>query len=177
MSEYGAIDLLKVSSEDDAALAGATFELHKCENGGARGDQAKLLDEKKSAPVAVGGKTSWTTNDQGKLTITGIQLEDWFDGAKQEDTFDYCLVETKAPEGFELLPKPVNAQVNMDVRGGTAVELASMTVANVPTTTQTFKLPATGEWGRWWLIGGGTLALLIAAGFAVQAANRKETAA
>lgn len=177
VSEYGAIDLLKVSSEDDAALAGATFELHKCENGGARGDQAKLLDEKKSTPIEVAGKTSWTTDDQGKLTITGIQLEDWFDGAKQEDVFDYCLVEIKAPEGFELLPKPVNAQVNTEVRGGTAAELTSMTVANVPTTTQTFKLPATGEWGRWWLIGGGTLALLIAAGFAVQAANRKESAA
>lgn len=179
VSKYGAIDILKVSSENnEKTLAGATFELHKCVNGGKRGEQSALLDEKNSQPVKVGGNTEWTTGADGKLTITGIQLEDWYDGDAQTDEFDYCLVETKAPEGFELLPKPINAQVNQATLGATegpvtSVEFASLNVENVPTTTQTFKLPATGEWGRWWLIGGGTLALLVAAGFTVQAVNRR----
>lgn len=182
VSKYGAIDVLKVNSENtEEALAGATFELHKCVNGGTRGEQSTLLDTNDSQPVKVGGNTSWTTGADGKLTITGIQLEDWFDGEAQTDEFDYCLVETEAPEGFELLPKPINAQVNQGSLGAsegpvTSVEFASLSVENVPTTTETFKLPATGEWGRWWLIGGGTLALILAAGFTVQAASRKKGA-
>lgn len=182
VSKYGAIDILKVSSEDNAVLEGATFELHKCVNGGARGDQATLLDTRNSQPVKVGGKTSWTTGADGKLTITGIQLEDWYNGSAQTDEFDYCLVETKAPKGFELLPKPINAQVNQATPGastgdGATIQFASLNVENVPTTTQTFKLPTTGEWGRWWLIGGGTFALLVAAGFTIQAANRRNESA
>lgn len=157
VSKYGKLNVTKVSSRDaNKKLAGATFHLHKCENNNTAGGQGKLLAG--STPLTVGGVSAWTTNDQGQFSITGIQLEDWFDGSAQTDSFDYCLVETKAPEGFELLPKPILVPINQATLSSTL----ESTITNVPSSSQTFKLPSTGEWGRWWLIAGGTVALIAA---------------
>ena len=110
-SKYGKINITKVDSkESETTLAGAEFQLHKCTNNNTAGGEGELV--KDSDPLTVNGANKWTTDAEGKFTITGIQLEDWFDGKAQTDNFDYCLVETKAPEGYELLPKPVLVPVN-----------------------------------------------------------------
>ena len=172
VSKYGKLEVTKVSSRDaNAKLEGATFVLHKCENNNTAGGEGKLLD-KKAEPLTVDGKKEWTTDAEGKFSITGIQLEDWFDGKSQDDLFDYCLVETKAPEGYELLPKPVLVPINQK----TPEQTLASTISNVPSTPGTFKLPATGEWGRWWLIAGGAAALLAALGVAYNATRRNKDA-
>lgn len=160
-SKFGKISVTKVDSKDnDKQLAGATFELHKCENSNEVGKPGKLIADSKQT---VNGADSWTSDANGALTITGIQLEDWYNGASQTDAFDYCLVETEAPAGYELLPEPVLVPVNQALPdSGTNAFTAAANVANVETTTATFKLPATGEWGRWWIVLGGVLAVLAA---------------
>lgn len=177
-SRFGQINVTKVSSrQDTTTLAGATFELHKCENNNTAGQPGKRLAD--SEALTINGANSWTTDAEGKFTITGIQLEDFYNGGPKgeatiPDEFDYCLVETKAPEGYELLPEPILVPVN------TTMTAANYTldsqIANVPTTTDTFRLPSTGEWGRWWLVGLGALAILAAAGVIV-ANNRRNDAA
>ena len=170
VSKYGKLDVTKVSSRDEEKkLAGATFQLYKCKNNNTAGEQGTLIDG--STPLTIDGVSEWTTNEQGQFSITGIQLEDWFDGKAQTDNFDYCLVETKAPEGYELLPKPVLVPINQATPSST---LAS-TITNVPSTPETFKLPTTGEWGRWWLIAGGIAAFIAALGMTYNATRREKT--
>ena len=167
-SKYGRIDVTKFAKEGDKEtnLAGAKFELHKCTNANAAGQPGTLIEKSKQT---VGGKSEWETDAEGKITITGIQLEDWFDGKGQADSFDYCLLETKAPEGYELLPQPILTPVNTNTPETKIGEenlpfTLVQRVENVPTTTSTFKLPSTGEWGRWWLVLGGVAAVLAALG-------------
>lgn len=175
-SKYGKINITKVDSkESKTTLAGAEFQLHKCTNNNTAGGEGELV--KDSGPITVNGANKWTTDAEGKFTITGIQLEDWFDGKAQTDNFDYCLVETKAPEGYELLPKPVLVPVNSNTPESNATPFTlTSNIGNVKTTTGTFKLPSTGEWGRWWLVGLGVLAILAAAGV-ITANNRRNTSA
>ena len=175
-SKYGKINITKVDSkESKTTLAGAEFQLHKCTNNNTAGGEGELV--KDSGPITVNGQDSWTTDTEGKFTITGIQLEDFFDGKAQTDNFDYCLVETKAPEGYELLPKPVLVPVNSNTPESNATPFTlTSNIGNVKTTTGTFKLPSTGEWGRWWLVGLGVLAILAAAGV-ITANNRRNTSA
>lgn len=171
-SKYGRLDVTKVNSrEQNTTLAGATFQLYKCENNNTAGGDGTLLQG--ATPITVGGANSWTTDNEGKFTITGIQLEDWYNGASQTDVFDYCLVETQAPEGYELLPSPVLVPINSATPSAT---LAS-TIANVPSTPGTFRLPTTGEWGRWWLIAGGSAALIAALLIAYAATRRNDQSA
>ena len=176
-SKYGKINITKVDSkESKTTLAGAEFQLHKCKPVNEAGKEGELLDPK-ADPLTVNGANKWTTDAEGKFTITGIQLEDWFDGKAQTDNFDYCLVETKAPEGYELLPKPVLVPVNSNTPESNATPFTlTSNIGNVKTTTGTFKLPSTGEWGRWWLVGLGVLAILAAAGV-ITANNRRNTSA
>lgn len=175
-SKYGKINITKVDSkESETTLAGAEFQLHKCTNNNTAGGEGELV--KDSGPITVNGANKWTTDAEGKFTITGIQLEDFFDGKAQTDNFDYCLVETKAPEGYELLPKPVLVPVNSKTPESNATPFTlTSNIGNVKTTTGTFKLPSTGEWGRWWLVGLGVLAILAAAGV-ITANNRRNTSA
>lgn len=180
-SKYGRIDVTKFGKEgsEEKVLQGAKFELHRCENANTAGQPGTLIRNTKQT---VGGKSEWETDAEGKLTITGIQLEDWFDGSKSDvDPFDYCLVETKAPKGYELLPQPILTPVNTETKEAKIGEetlpfTLATRIENVPTTTATFKLPSTGEWGRWWLIGGGTVALLAAIAVAFNATRRNKDA-
>lgn len=174
-SKYGKINITKVDSADpERTLEGAEFQLRKCENNNTAGGEGVLI--KGSKPIKVNGTDKWTTDAEGKFTITGIQLEDWFDGEEQKDEFDYCLVETKAPQGYELLPKPVLVPVNQKTPSTEAQPFTlTSNVSNVKTTTGTFRLPSTGEWGRWWLVGLGVLAILAAAGV-ILANNRRNSA-
>ena len=51
--------------------------------------------------------TSAPTDAQGLTKVSGLQLSNWYNGAEQTDLHSYCLVESKAPEGYNLLPSPV----------------------------------------------------------------------
>ncbi len=86
ISYIGNINVLKVdSSNEKEKLAGAKFELYRCD-----------------APDSIIQKGE--TGADGNLSFTGLHVTDWEDGAAPEKNFEYCLKETEAPEGY-VLPK------------------------------------------------------------------------
>ena len=91
------------------------------------------------------GKDTWTTGKDGKVSVTGLQLEDFYNGKQNADEFDYCFVEKQAPEGFELLPNPAT----FSVKSGS--EAAELNVENIPDNGGN-DLPFTGENGIMWIL-------------------------
>ncbi len=104
---------------------------------------------------------------------TGVALTNLGDGTfatpKIQLNADYWLVETKAPDGFQLLPQPIKfhlAQSGLTLDPATSSSLITanataftITVTDVPAA----ELPKVGGDGPWPFLGGG-LALLLAAG-------------
>lgn len=135
----GQIDITKTDSESGAALSGAEFQLYRCQQG---------TTTTTDGPLTVNGTDTWTTNDQGKVTLPVIQVEDFYDNAQQTDEFDYCLVESKAPANYALNPEPISASVTADAT------LAAVTVENAPDDGM-FRLPQTGAAGIIGLLLGG----------------------
>lgn len=151
-SKHGAIKITKVDGNDAKnKLEGAVFELYKCKPG-----TTDLVSKDK---ISVDGKSSWTTAKDGTFTIKGVQLEDWYNGASKEDVFDYCVIETKSPEGYELNPTPISVPVNQKTpKAAEKYSLASAEVQNFPDNGG-FRLPETGAAGVGFLVlGGGALA-------------------
>lgn len=135
----GQIDITKTDSETGATLQGAEFQLYRCEQG---------TTTTTDGPLTVNGQDTWTTNEQGKVTLPVVQVEDFYDNQAQTDEFDYCLVESKAPANYALNPEPISASVTA------STTLASVNVENAPDDGM-FRLPETGAAGIIGLVLGG----------------------
>lgn len=139
-SYYGKLQVLKHEEDSpETLLAGAEFQLYVCT------DQANLGD----GPLVVGGESTWTTGADGTFTINALHVTDFEDGAEIDPTEKYCLVETKAPVGYELLPNPIaidftRADIANPDNGPDAVTVLAK-VENVPTVAP--ELPLTGGAG------------------------------
>ena len=96
-TKFGDIVIKKVN-KDDGVLAGAKFSVHL--DNSANKDCSSYGDEI---------KTSEATGKNGLISIKGLHLTNFVDGKEvpETDQHPYCLVETKAPSGYQLLPKPV----------------------------------------------------------------------
>lgn len=138
-SQFGKVTLNKTDNEAKP-LEGAEFQLYRCEQG-KTGPEAKTI----AGPITVNGKDTWTTGKDGKVSVTGLQLEDFYNGKQNADEFDYCFVEKQAPEGFELLPNPAT----FSVKSGS--EAAELNVENIPDNGGN-DLPFTGENGIMWIL-------------------------
>ncbi|MDK8760143.1 SpaH/EbpB family LPXTG-anchored major pilin [Corynebacterium pseudodiphtheriticum] len=117
-------------------LQGAEFELYNC---------------------AVPGTTlrSGVTNDQGELLFEGIHVSDWVNDEAPGQNVEYCLRETKAPDGYLPLEEDIRgiqllrtSQGNVTSAEGenTQVRLVSRNVTNKPSTDVPI-LPSTGGMG------------------------------
>lgn len=95
-SKFGDIVVKKTNAAGTVSLAGATFSVHRAKNG--------LVCDKNDLGPAVA--SSEPTDANGMTAVKGLQLSDFYNGQKQQDLHGYCLVETKAPEGYELDPEP-----------------------------------------------------------------------
>lgn len=148
-----------------AKLAGAEFQIYTCADYVGR--------ENEATPLTVGGVQTFTTNEDGQAVIDGVRWSTFANGkevAKGEDGYvEYCLVETKAPEGYEILSKPVVVVVDGDTVNAGAV---GVDVENVKHNAG-FKLPLTGSSAAILLCVCGTL--LVVGGAVVLA--RKKTRA
>lgn len=175
-SIYGQIDIIKTAQGDETQLLpGATFELHRCTAEGA-------LTEN-SGPIAVGaeGQTFWTTGVDGPESISGIHLANVQNQATLEGYVDlwagngtqFCLVETQAPEGYELLPAPVLVTMRDYDENTVQLVKADQPIENVEANVGS-QLPLTGGIGIWAILGIGVLLLLAAAAYYL--ANRKRDA-
>lgn len=143
-TKYGNATIQKTDSNGDV-LAGATFKVYR-----------NLTDALAGAnAVEIGGVSTWTSDDNGLLTISGLRYSNVIDGvtiADQTGWAHYYLVEVAAPAGYELLAQPVAFDV---LSGDTAVDL---TVENVRSNGG-FQLPLTGANGTATIILAGGLLL------------------
>lgn len=92
-----------ISKQDEATkagLAGAEFDLYVCTAPNKLGEKVTLHN----GPTPRG---PLVTDADGTLTLDALHVTDFVNNNAVTTPKNYCLVETKAPEGYELLTKPV----------------------------------------------------------------------
>ena len=85
----GQITINKVG-ENDAALAGAKFQLYRCNPG---------TTETNAGPITVNGTNTWTTGDDGSVILPAIQVEDFYNNAAQQDEFVFAAKDNQDASG------------------------------------------------------------------------------
>lgn len=126
VSKYGDVVIKKINA-DKQPLAGAEFAVFRAtKESDAAGYTCKNVDFSKE-PIA---KTA-AASDAGGLTIVrGLQLSNWRNdssaksGAITDDKqfYSYCLVETKSPDGYQLLAEPIEFNL---LKEGAVMDLSS----------------------------------------------------
>lgn len=138
-TKHGDIVIKKVN-KDGGVLKGAEFNVY--------------LDNSADKDCSTYGnliKTSEATNAEGLVKISDLQLTNFIDGKEvaEDDQVPYCLVETTAPAGYQLLPKAIPFKLTKE---GTVKDMAGAITANAgnATTITNYKnpgLPLTGAQG------------------------------
>ena len=111
-TKYGDIVIKKVNKDGDA-LKGAVFSVYL--------DNSANKDCSSYDDVI---KTSEATGDNGLVSIKGLNLTNFVDGKEvaEDEQHPYCLVETKAPAGYQLLPKAIKFSLT---KAGTVTDLTT----------------------------------------------------
>ncbi|MHC9643357.1 SpaH/EbpB family LPXTG-anchored major pilin [Corynebacterium diphtheriae] len=111
---YGGVKFTKVEAGTENKLAGAEFKVY-----GVKKDQTcdkASIDRNALEQVKVNGQaqTYKSAEGTGLVTIDGLHVNDYANATEGTANFytSYCLVETKSPEGFELLARPVEFKVS-----------------------------------------------------------------
>lgn len=138
-TKHGDIVIKKVNKDGDV-LQGAVFSVY--------------LDNSANKDCSTYGnliKSSEATNAEGLVKISDLQLTNFIDGKEvsEDNQVPYCLVETTAPAGYQLLPEPVSFKLTKE---GTVKDMAGAITANAgnATTITNYKnpgLPLTGAQG------------------------------
>ena len=173
VSKFGKVKITKVSSVDTTAkLKGAEFEVYKCTPATKPTKNFESVDAALDTKLSPAGKDTYVTDANGEVTIDGLRNNDWANNAAvaEADRGWYCLVETKAPEGFELQPRPIAFQVLESNSTAANQYTIETTVKDVPKNGG-FNLPLTGAAGIGVLIGAG--ALLVGGSGAIALANKR----
>ena len=126
--------------------------------------------EGENLTVGSGGNAAseWVTDGNGQITIDGLHVTNLENNDQQIDK-NYCLVETKAPEGYAKLVDPIPFKMESDDPNAVNIEYT----ADVVNVDDDDFLPSTGGMGVGLLIAGG--ALIVGAG--VYAARRNSKSA
>ena len=175
LSKYGKVVLTKTGTDDLADKTkynGAQFQVYECTK---TASGATLRDSDPSTqtvdPLTIGGEKTFTTAGQGTVEINYLRANDYVNGAKKDQLTDedyYCLVETKAPEGYNLQADPLPFRVLAEKAEKKAA--TEVTVTDIPKNAG-FRLPLTGANGVIFLTVAG--ALLVAGGAVVAYANKR----
>ncbi|WP_167145505.1 SpaH/EbpB family LPXTG-anchored major pilin [Actinomyces sp. ZJ308] len=179
LSKYGKLVVTKTGTDnlaDKAKYNGAQFQVYECTKTDS-GATLKDADPKKAGtnPLTISGQDTFTTSGNGTVEISSLRANDYVNGAEKTPLTDddyYCLVETKAPEGYSLQADPIPFRIlaaNTEPNQSTA-----LTVTDVPKNAG-FRLPLTGANGIIFLTVAG--ALLVAGGAVVAYANKRRNAA
>ena len=171
VSKFGKVKITKVSAKDTAAkLQGAEFEVYQCTPQSTPTANFESVDATLDKKLSPAGTTTYTTDANGEVTIDGLRNNDWENNEAVTNPGWYCLVETKAPEGFELQTRPIAFQVLQTNSTADNEYTLATTVKDVPTNGG-FNLPLTGAAGVGVLIGAG--ALLVGGSAAIALANKR----
>ena len=176
VSKFGKVKITKVSAADPAAkLKGAEFEVYQCTPQSTPTKNFDSVDATLDKKLSPAGVTTYVTDANGEVTIDGLRNNDWANNAKVTNPGWYCLVETKAPEGFELQTRPIAFQV-LETNSTAANQYTLETTVKDAPHNGGFRLPVTGAAGVGVLIAAGSA--LVAGAGAITIANkrRKENA-
>lgn len=123
VSAWGKVTVNK-TDEADKPLAGAEFQIYECTVADGKGTIAN-----EAQPITVKGETTFTTGasdaddpatqaveGNGAVTVDGIHVNNVENDADVTTPTSYCLVETKAPAGYELRHDPIPFQVTVTAR-------------------------------------------------------------
>jgi LPXTG-motif cell wall-anchored protein len=100
-TKYGDIKIVKKDANDTATmLAGAEFTVYRDTNLNGVCDAAELVDTNR-----VGNTV--TTGADGSAVVKNLQLSNFYNNKDQSVLHSYCLVETKAPTGYNLNAEPI----------------------------------------------------------------------
>lgn len=132
---WGGLQFTKVDG-DRNGLEGAEFQIVRQE----AGKQCSEIDtKKKDSWTPVNGQqngkvdTTFVSGQDGVVKITGLHVNDFEDNAEvvEGEQSHYCLIETRAPKGKELLPEALEFKLvatGTDSEGNRQYELASVQV-------------------------------------------------
>lgn len=101
VSAWGKVNVKK-TDENGKPLKGAEFQIFKS------------TDTNFTTPLEVNGQKTFVSDDQGVVTIDGLHVTDAADDAMLGETFSYKLVETKAPDGYELRHEPFDIMLTIN---------------------------------------------------------------
>ena len=112
VTKHGDIVIKKIN-KDGGALKGAEFDVYL--------DNSVNKDCSEYGDKIV---ASGATDEKGLVSIKGLQLTNFVDGkdVAEGEQHPYCLVETKAPSGYQLLPKPIKFSLT---KAGTVTDLTA----------------------------------------------------
>ena len=171
VSKFGKVKITKTSAKDDTKkLQGAQFEVYKCTPQSTPTTNFESVDASLDEKLSPAGTTTYETGADGVVTIDGLRNNDWENNAAVTNPGWYCLVETKAPDGFELQTRPIAFQVLQTNSTKDNEYTLATTVKDVPHNGG-FHLPLTGAAGIGVLIGAG--ALLVGGSGAIALANKR----
>lgn len=147
-------------------MAGAVFNIY------ADADNDEICAPAEMLPANLIGTTP-ATNAAGETGFVGLQASDFYNNATQTDLITYCLVETVAPDGYNLNAEPIA----FTILNGAATALepvpvqAALRVANERSNLDN-SLPLTGGAGVAALSIGGLA--LVGGGLAYYAATSRK---
>lgn len=146
------IQVNKFDGETLAPLYDSSFDLRRCELG-----TNDLLDDTVLAHSHVYGESL--------VFFRAVQSPFFANNAPRDALWDYCVVETAAPEGYQLLPEPVQVDMStVDASGVVVLDVANWRIDGQP-------LPATGGLGLWLVIGGMIIVLVGGAAIVIRRKN------
>ena len=174
-SKFGKVKITKTSAKAKAGgsfdkLSGAKFAVYKCTPQSTPTANFDSVDATLDKKLTVNGATEFTTGTDGTVTIDGLRNNDWENNEAVTNPGWYCLVETKAPDGYELQARPIAFQILQSNSKADNTYTLETTIKDVPKNGG-FNLPVTGAAGIGVLIGAGTL--LVGGAGAIALANKR----
>ncbi|OKL46361.1 hypothetical protein BSR28_07470 [Boudabousia liubingyangii] len=128
-TKLGQVKVIKFEAgAEGTKLKGAEFKLNYCDD--------------MNTNLTVGTANTFTTGENGEVTIQGLQLTNFANNAAVGEDRKFCLTETKAPDDHELLPEAIRFTLK-DANQTAPLEI------KVPNTKKNggFNLPLTGSNG------------------------------
>lgn len=147
-TKWGSITLEK-TDEHGRPLAGALFSVYRSKADAESGVRA----------IALGGTSQFGVDAHGQVTIAGLRYSDFANGVAvapgDADYQSYWLAEVQAPNGYGLLPAPVEFTVTAATSiPGVDLKVADFQVLGPPDCRCHGFLPSTGGPARILAVGG-----------------------